>query len=792
MASKLFYGQVIFLITVQPLFSLQIDLREGLEKNERYSTLNLTDSENTTCIKTFNDFNKLSKIECNFSTTYSQEKSFSNSFFNIKVEANNKSSRVTIIPKKNTILFSSDKDVSKLDFFYPRDEIEQAQHWVAVGFNGDKPPFIENKDLYNWKRINFPIHLNYKNSPIIGALDIDGHPIREESTGDVDIYMDLRDSYEKGQYRNVISLGSRILNDFPNTLFHPEIVLYQMRALFKLKGYQQIINLSKEYLKDYSGDGGVAEVLLYTAYVHSKLGFTSYAKYYFVRLFEEHKDSEFKNWGLIYYGDDRISGGKKAEAMKLYKDALYNTKDIEIATIAAYRLGQIYLEDLKIDDSEFYLSKIVEGNPQFLLNDINRNYKLAKDLSEHNKTKLSANMLRILLKDKKFTDLDDYETMLKDLGVWLDMSGQVEDAYTEYERYLKIYDYGMFDKLVRDNKDKLLFFRDEKNETVRLNNYDYLVEQYGHDSDIGKQAVYEKSKVLYDQKDFNTVLSMENDLNNSSSIFPDSLNVLKNSALGLAKNNLKNSNCNEAIILVKKFELKLDQSEDEQLYNCSMENSQYKIAEEITKRRIAQSEDTLKWLYRYSQVLINSGKYREFLKISDEVISMAKIEKNSNYNEIYYDRYKAFDMLQDNDKVLDSVATIDKLFKDSYKNLQSFKTAVDIAKNKKDDLLIEKYGKKVLAIQDRLNSFVETPEIELLITTSLQHQNKFSEVIQVLENLLKRDLSNDIKSRVYYEMGSAYNNLKNIQKAKESFQKSFELSPNNSWGRLSSDFLKLL
>ena len=285
---------------------------------------------------------------------------------------------------------------------------------------------------------------------------------------------------------------------------------------------------------------------------------------------------------------------------------------------------------------------------------------------------------------------------------------------------------------------------------------------------------------------------MENDLNNSSSIFPDSLNVLKNSALGLAKNNLKNSNCNEAIILVKKFELKLDQSEDEQLYNCSMENSQYKIAEEITKRRIAQSEDTLKWLYRYSQVLINSGKYREFLKISDEVISMAKIEKNSNYNEIYYDRYKAFDMLQDNDKVLDSVATIDKLFKDSYKNLQSFKTAVDIAKNKKDDLLIEKYGKKVLAIQDRLNSFVETPEIELLITTSLQHQNKFSEVIQVLENLLKRDLSNDIKSRVYYEMGSAYNNLKNIQKAKESFQKSFELSPNNSWGRLSSDFLKLL
>ncbi len=784
---------VVIFLSFQPLFSLQIDLREGLETDNKYSTLNLIDSESSSCIRKYNDFNKISKIECNFLVNYAQERSFSNSFFNVQVESISKNNtKVNIYPKKNVVLFSSDRDLSKLDYFYPRPEVEKASHWVVVGFSGDNPPFLETKNLYNWKKLNFPVHLNFKNMPIIGALDIDGHPIKEENTGDVDMFLDLRNSYEKGQYRNVILIGSKILNEYPNTLFHPEITLYQMRALFKLNSYQQIINLSKDYLRDYSADDGVAEVLLYTGYVHSKLGFGSYAKYYFERLFEEHNDNEFKNWGYLYYGDDRLSGGKKGEALKLYKDALYNTKDKLIATEAAYRLGQLALEDLKYDDSEFYLSKIVEGNPSFLQNEIERNYNLAKELSEHNKTKLSANMTRALLKDKKPTELDEYETMLKDLAVWLDMSGQIEEAYQTYEQYLKIYDYGNFDPEVRENKDKLLFLRNETNETIRDNNYYNLIEKYGLDSDIGKQAIYEKAKILNDKLEYQAVLSLENDLQKAKDVFPDSINVLKSSAIGLSRQELKNGNCDNAISLVNKFELKLDQNDDEKLYECSMKNSQYSIAEEISKRRISLSQETLKWLFRYSQVLINSGRYLEFLKVSDEVLSMISIEKNNDFNSIYFDRYRAFEMLQNDEKVLETVNILDKIFKDDYKNLQPFKSVIDIAVKRKDDLLIEKYGKKILTIQERLNSFVETPEVELLITTSLQHQNKFSEAINILETLLKRDISNDVKSRAYYELGSAYYNLKNTKLAKDSFQKSFDLSPNSSWGKLSGDFLKLI
>ncbi len=774
------------------VYGIEIELREGKESGEKFSTLNLKGEQPVKCVKKFDEFETLYEVECIFHSKYDKKlKHFSNSYFDVRVDVSNKETSVKIQPRFNSLLFSSDKDIPTLEYFYPREELEEAKHWLMVGFQGDEPPFIKDRNIYNPKRITFPLKLQYKQLPFIGALDVDGHPIKEGNAKDVSDYMELREEFQKGHYRAVVNSSNSLLREFPDTLFRPEIILYQMRALFKLNAYQKIINISKDFLRNYSGDDAVPEVLLYTAYVHSKLGFLAYAKYYFERLFEEHKDSEFRNMGFVYYGDDRIYQGKRGDGIKLYKQALYNTKDKLIATKAAYRLGNIYLQDLKPDEAEFFLSKVVEGNGDYFNNNVPANYKLAKDLADYNKTKLSSDIMRVLLKDKTFNDLDDYEDMLKDLAVWLDMAGEVDEAYGEYARYLDTYDYGLHDKLIRTNQDKLLFQREEMNTSKRFANYNKLIETYTLESDIGKQAIYEKAKLLHDTGEHGMVLAIEDDLATAMEMFPDSKRVLESSAIKDSIKKLNIDECAKAITQIVKYKIKLPYDNDLKLYNCSMKAGKYQLAEEIARRNIEFSKETLDWVYRLSQVLIKTGEYKAFLPVSDEVISLMELDRVDKYLDIHYDRFQAFNILGDDENLIKSVNALDRYFNGTYRNLQPFKSVVTIAKKRQDDLLIEEYAERIIKIQKRLNSYIETPEIELLLITSLKHQNKIERAIEVGEELLQRDIKADQKARVHYELGSAYQNVGNSEKSKENFQKSYDSSPENVWGKLSRDYLDM-
>jgi tetratricopeptide (TPR) repeat protein len=776
------------------LFGIEIDLREGKEKGQVYSTLNLKSRELVNCVKKFDDFERISEIVCRFPTPYGKRvKEFSNSFFDVEVKRQGKITDLIIRPRFKSVLFSSDHDLITIEQFVRRTEKEFARHWLVVGYNSEKIPFLEGLNRYTPRRINFPVELSYKKVPFIGALDINGQPIPDGTTEDVEMYMELRTLYEDGKYRDVINLSNEILQRFPNTLFVSEIVLHQIRALFKLKAYKKIVNISKEFLRNFSSDVAVPEVLLYTAYVHSKLGFIAYAKYYFERLFNEHLDSEYRNMGFVYYGDARIHVGKKAEGIRYYKRALFNTKDRLIATKAAYRLGNLYLEDLKPEESAKYFAKVVTGNPKYFNLSVPRNYELAERLASFEEYKVASDIMKILLKDRDPHETDRYEVMLKDMGVWLDEAEEVEDAYFAYSKYLGIYNYGTYDSLIRENQDKLLFKRDEANQTKIFENYTTLIKTYGLDSDIGKQAIYEKGKLLHKLKEFQMVLQIEKDMRVAEPKYPEIGDIIVDSAKELATSFVQTSRCEESIELVDKYTLTLPESVDTEVYYCAVEGGKYPLAEEIARRNIQIGKDTLDWVYRYSQVLIRSGRYHEFIPVSDEVLSLMENDKSDKHLDIYFDRFKAFNILKRDDEVLQTVDKLEKHFKDTYRNLQPFKSAVEIGKKRRDNLLIERYASRVIEIQNKLNSFVESPDIEFLLNVALKEQGKHQRSIQIMNGLLTREpaLEPDDVARAYYELGIAYIELGNDSKAKDSFEKSSKASPTNVWGKLSSEYLDI-
>lgn len=778
------------------LFSLEIEMKEGKENGSRFATLNLRYHDDFVCIPEYDDFQEIDSIVCDIEAEPSNPvRPIKNLFFDVKLKIWKKHTKLIIIPKENTLLYSSDYDLSTIDYFKPRKNKRSAKHWVIISHQSEEPPFIEYVDKYNPDIINFPVSLKSNPFPYVGALDIDGNPIKSKQTSDISSYLQIKKSFKDEKYEYTIREIDKMLTEFPYTIFKSELLLYQLRAYFKLEQEQKIINLAKEYLRNFSADTAVPEVLLYTAFAHSRLGLMSDSHYYFDRLFTEHLDSEFRNMGFIYYGDDRVLSGKRKEGIKFYEKALYETKKLNIATKAAYRLGNIYLKSREGNTSSSYFDKIITGNPTYYDEDYKLSYQLAKDLAHLKQFKTSSDIMRIILEGKVYDETENYEPMLKDFAVWLDKSENREEAYNTYNKYLETYDYGLYDALIRENRDRLLFFRDENNNSKRFTNYNKLIDEYRLDSDIGKQAIYEKAKLMHKTEEFGMVLDMENDLRTAEKKYPEIENIIKDSALKVATKKLIDKKCEESINMMDNYSLSFDNSLDLKLYNCSMSSGKYETAEEVVKRNMGKKEESslLDWNYRYSQILIKTGRYKEFIKSSNDVVYLMNLDRSDEYLNIYYDRYKAFKILRQDDEVIESVEKLKQYFKGSYKNLQPFKTVVNIAKKRKDDLLMERYGYQIIKLQEKLNTYVETPAIELVLITALKHQKKFQEAQEVSLKLLKHsDLKPDIRARAYYELGHSYQQLGDMKRAKESFKSSSEASPSNVWGKLSKDYLELL
>ena len=58
-----------------------------------------------------------------------------------------------------------------------------------------------------------------------------------------------------------------------------------------MQRYEEIVELSKVFLREYSANDNIAEVLSIISRAYAKLGQSANADYFFDRLFDEHEDS---------------------------------------------------------------------------------------------------------------------------------------------------------------------------------------------------------------------------------------------------------------------------------------------------------------------------------------------------------------------------------------------------------------------------------------------------------------------------------------------------------------------
>lgn len=768
-----------------PLCALDLSIQSGREDSQGYSVLHLREAKPFTCTTSHNDFNEIVSIECKIPNLRPLPP-ITSAYFTI----GQTSTTLTITPKKRIALFPIGFDLHQDIHVYISDETP-VNHWTIVGYE-TKIPMLKERPLAP-HGLNLPIKIAKESYPFVGWIDLKGNPITMKSTQDVTEYVELKKAYSAKDYKQVLSIASATLKKHPNSIFNNEFILYQMRALHYLGRYEELIPLSKQFIRLYSNDSNIAEVLAYTADAYSQLGQNSDSDYFYDRLFSEYADDPFAAQGMFFKAQQLQTMLESKKAAKYYREALFRTKDVNLASASAFELARLEMGANHLPKVKEYLEKIAHVNPNYFVEIKDKSMEMIGLLKEH-KDFLTAAMITKILMAKALPKSDEHQPLLKNLGLLYASGGEKEKALDAFNEYLKLYPQGDSVDEIQRAKDGLFFEKEEPKGESGIKKYNDLIERYGSDS-IGHKALYKKEQLLFKEKKYDAILKMENDLYQlDTTAYPEVNTIITQSAVEITKQKLQALKCSEALSMQKMYKIKLPVQWDGLTFDCALQMGNFPVAQTmVTKHLKSKNIGELQlWLSRAVKTNFAQGKYKEATQAGKELIDLLEAQKNPPLNDIYRLMFDTAQRSGDGEGMVRYIKGCESLFGVDFKDIERYTQMVALGVKRKDDVMIQSYSQKVITLQERTKTYTQSPFIEFTLVQSLMNRDKNKEAVNVLKSLNSRNLNNEKRARQHYLMGSLLMKLGRNSEAKIAFNTSIKADKNSAWGKLAKDALGLL
>jgi len=767
--------------------ALEISIEGAKQDNHKFSILHIKDKNKFLCQSKKDSFEATIQIVCAFAKKPSQDiAKLQNNFFNIQTQVKNKTFFIIITPfhkmKLTPIVFDLKKDDTTFT-----SNVKLAKHWMITGYM-EKLPFLKKQE-YTPNAINFPIKLDKDLMPFVGGLDVDGNPVKVKQVKDVKDYLKIKRLYTQKKYDSCSELIDEVLYTYPNTLFKPELSYYKIKLLDKNKDYDGVIELSKTYLREYSSNNNVAEILSLRAKAFAKQGQNTDADYFFERLFDEHSESKFAKWGYIYKGEMLESSGASSKAFGYYQKALNETSDLDVAVTAAFDIAKLKVNSGDIKTAAIYIEKIIKAKPIYFKSKYNSSKELMNEFKDEGDFLTAASIAKALLIDIDKED-DDAEILLKDVGVWLSKTDKKEQALDALNKYLKDFDEGIFENEVEVAKDSLFFdVNTDTNVTSKLAELNSLMQTYKGDT-IGDRAIYEKAKLLLSNGFYKDVLLFEDDiLALDAKKYSDTKQIIHDAAVGLMKNSLKNNECNQVLATSNEYNITLSDNWDDGVYKCAMKGADYILARTTASKNLKSKnlEQRKKWLYRYIKIDFATGNYSDVIEASSELRKLIQNDKNSKYLDVYRIIFDTYQRLEQDTNMLKAIVDVQKIFGINYKDIERYVAVMNVGSKMHDDNIVIKYASDVISLQRKTKTDSQSPFVEFSIFEAYMVKEDYNKALDIIQSLNILKLSKQDKARQQYLLGSVYTKLWRDKDAIKAFEEVEKLDPTSSWATLAKD-----
>ncbi len=773
---------LLFLISTNT-YALDISLQGAKVNHENYSTLHVKDKNKFLCQEIKNDFEVTTEIICAFSTAPSQKLStIQNNFFTIETKTKKNTFFLIIKPYKKMKLFPVVFNLSEEDEVYAPN-VKLSNHWMIVGYNKEVP-FMKDNEAPE-VAINFPFFLDKDKLPYVGSLDIKGNPVHIKEADDVTSYLKIKEYYKDKKYEKCLDLLNEIMAEYPHSLFNAELLYYKIKTNDKLGGNEVVINLSKIYLREYSSDENVAEILSLTAKAYSKASMSSQADYFYDRLFDEHADSPYAKWGYIYKGEMLEASGYASKAIEFYKRAISETSNLDIAITAAYKLARYYIGNGEKKEASKYVEKIIKVQNSYFAKEFLASMDMMQSFADEGEYAIAGAIAKAVVEHLN-KEHDEYEKILKDEGIWLSKSPNKQEALTALNEYLSVFSDGLYEEEVQTAKDSLFFDMDDSNLTTKLNDYENLIQTYAEDS-IGNRAIYEKAKLLQENKMFSDVLAFRDDLLAlDAEIYPDSQAIVDSCAKGAMEQALDKRECSQVLEISTDYSIELSDKWDDGIYECAMKGADFELAKSITSKNLKSKDLDIrkKWLYRYIKIDFATGNYSDVVKASQELVTLIDSDKDSEYKDIYRILFDTYYRLENQDKMIDTITKIQKVYGSDYKDIERYIAVMAIGSQRKDDNLVLQYGQEVVKIQNSSQSNAQSPFVEFTMYQSYINKLKYNQALDIMKSLDSVEIEKSDRARQKYLLGSIYEKLWRDEEAQKSYEEAIEADSSSAWAKL--------
>jgi tetratricopeptide (TPR) repeat protein len=621
--------------------------------------------------------------------------------------------------------------------------------------------------------------------PYVGSLDIEGNPVHIKRVGDVTEYIKIKKLYEEKNYEFTLELINEIMKEYPDTLFKPELLFYKIKVHSKMDENEKLIEVAKDYLRDYSSDENVPEVLSLLAKSYGKVGLSSDADYFYDRLFSEHTDSAYAKWGYIYLAESLEAAGNFSRPQTLYEKAIRETDSIEVAVEAAFRLAKIHIANSKIKEAAEQVDKIAKARAEYFSEQKYKSIDMMYDLYDSGDYISAATIAKAIFEHMDPND-EEYEELSRNIGIWLSQSEKKKEALEALNKYIERFSDGMYIQEVQVAKDSLFFDVNDENTSSKLANYEKLMDEYAGDS-IGDKAIYEKAKLLIAEGAFADALSMEASLHKLDAVeYSDIPTLITNAAIGTMKQSLKDKECNSVLVISSKYKIELSAEWDEGVYDCAMKGADFGLAKKMADKNLKSKdlEQRKKWLYRYIKVDFATGNYSNVIEASKELITLTQNDKNSPYRDVYRYLFDTYHRLENSNKMIESIADVVKAYEDDYVDIDRYIAVMAVGSEKKDNNLVIEYGERVMNIQRISASHPQSPFVEFTLYQAYTDKENYDKALDVIKSLDTLELNSTQRARQKYLLGSVLAKLWRDDESQKAYQEAIDAEPNSAWAKL--------
>ena len=781
--------QILLAFITLNAFALEISIESAKDDFTKYSTLHISAKDDFVCQAIKNNFQETTEVICAFSKKPSENiKNLQNDFFKVNSFTQKGTFFISVKPFYKMQLHADIFDLTKDDTVFSAD-VKLAKRWTVIGYKKEFPLIKEEEksDL----AINFPFYLAKDKLPYVGSLDLAGNPVYIKKVEDVTEYLRIKKYFAQKRYEDALDLIDEVLTRYPNTLFKSELIYYKIKVYDRLKDYDNLIADAKTYLREYSSDENIPEVLSLMAKAYAQVGQNTDADYFFDRLFSEHKGNVYAEWGYIYKGEMLEASGAAKEAIKYYKKALYETKSLEVAATAAYHLTEILLEHEPKKAAQ-YAMKIISAKPDYFMEDLQKSQKIMNRLADAGEYKTAAAIAAAILQEMGPT-YDEYEEILAKRGLWLAKTDDKKAALEALNSYLKKFPDGDYLDAVQVAKDSLFFDNSDLNASAKLAHYNKLLEEYAGD-EIGERALYEKAKLLLKEGDYSSVLQLKEQLQKLPlEKFPDIEALIKEAAVGLMETSLQKDNCKNVLVVANDYNITLSNRWDDGIYHCAVKGGDFQLSKAIASKNLKSKDiqERKKWLYRYMKLDFETGNYTEALAVSKDLIALIDNIKKSPYRDLYRYIFDLYKRLGKENEMVATIAKIEDIFGLSYEDIERYMTMVTLGSSLKDDAMVIKYATKVMELQKRFHSYLQTPYVEFALYSAYMNRDDYKDALRVIASLDKLDLTKEERAREKYLLGTVLSKLWRDKEAKAAYKAAIEADPNSAWAKLAQSALEI-